>query len=139
LRVERNKANLKIHGNSMLPLIRDQDELEVIFFDKPKDIKELNVGEVVLIKNANEWIVHRILLTQEGLSTKGDWSMFYDSPSLIWGKVTSINGISSQLLRSKTMSLMSNNININKKIILRKFYRFKLVMYVFMRKFLKDL
>lgn len=79
---------IKIHGDSMRPFINPGDELDIVFFDKPKPIQELKEGQIVLINDRSEWIAHRVLNCRGRFVTKGDWSNTFDSSEVYaWGEV----------------------------------------------------
>ena len=76
----------------MYPCIRHGDQLAIDLFEEPQAISDLRAGQVVLIKQNQEWAVHRIVNRGEQKVTKGDWSLKEDMEKEAWGIVTGING-----------------------------------------------
>ncbi|MCB0376874.1 MAG: S26 family signal peptidase [Bdellovibrionales bacterium] len=123
---------IKIHGNSMYPILKNHDLLGVESFDKPEEIDKFAVGEVVLIRDRREWVVHRVV--DFGVkATMGDWSLCIDAPTKIWGRVLTVNGVPDPLLRDKKVSLISQIIS-GQPMVFRKFFRVVLLLYVFLKR-----
>lgn len=84
------KSCLKVIGNSMFPLLRKGDWVDVEISGK----KSLKPGDIILFHNHQRFVVHRIVsIFNDYLLTKGDWSKSYDPPinmQDIIGRVISI-------------------------------------------------
>lgn len=113
-------------GKSMHPTLLHSDQLAIEFFDAPRKASAMQAGEVVLIRNREEWVVHRIVERQGIKITKGDWSAHFDEECSIWGVVTQVNGRPSQLLRSPHISSLSEEIQMTTPSLLRKLHRIHL-------------
>ena len=114
---------IHLSGQSMYPTLTEDDGLGVEFFDAPKPIKQMNPGEVVLLRSNNEWVAHRVVEKDGKIVSKGDWSNQFDNESSAWGLVTQVNGRDSQLLSSTKISALSQQIHSSKNRILRRYYR----------------
>ncbi|MCX9010269.1 MAG: signal peptidase I [Candidatus Methanoperedens sp.] len=67
---------VKITGWSMWPMIGDGTVVGI----KP-DRKNIKMGEIVLFRSSGRMITHRVVKTYSGIfTTKGDASIFFDSP-----------------------------------------------------------
>ncbi len=72
-------------GKSMLPLFEPDDQLLVYFFKNTNESDVLEVGDIVLLKAAENWTAHRLMADQK---TKGDRGLFPDvDDSPLWGRV----------------------------------------------------
>lgn len=78
---------LRLSGQSMSPFVEANEFMHVEFYERPGEGPHAP-GDLVLIRSEAEWVVHRLLKTREGLRTKGDHSQNYDTPSVIWGRVS---------------------------------------------------
>ena len=76
--------SLPFTGKSMLPLLRDQDEV-IVNFSKT----DVEVGDIVIIRLDKELVVHRLIQTGPRNILKGDRSLHFDEISLkdVLGKV----------------------------------------------------
>jgi signal peptidase I len=92
---------IPLHGNSMLPLLRDGDQLLVT----PR-IDEIRLGDIVVFQRDGEWVSHRVLRVEEGgtnglsLHTKGDRVIRPDKPfsvNLLVGKVLAVRRAGKQM------------------------------------------
>lgn len=71
-------ARFKVISNSMFPLIRKGNWIEV---KKRSEEDCLHVGEIVLYRKANEFILHRIVqIDQDTYLVKGDRNKLTDPP-----------------------------------------------------------
>lgn len=83
---------LSIKGDSMRPFINDGDVLEVEVFSRPRELLDFDVGRVFLIKDQEEWIIHRAVRINQTIKTKGDWSSVFDAKNIVWGQALSLEG-----------------------------------------------
>lgn len=87
-----NIEPVKFKGRSMEGLIKSDDVVNVGFFTAPRSLLPTDEGSIVLLKNQNEWIIHRVVRTNGTLTTKGDQNMYFDSLQNlpVWGKVVAV-------------------------------------------------
>jgi len=91
------RSTCRVDGNSMRPLIRLGDRVEVVACK----FSELRLGDVVMVASPNGLLIHRLLLVVPGsglLVTKGDALARLDpliSPDLLLGRVCSVQRESS--------------------------------------------
>jgi len=83
--------SLPFKGLSMLPLLKDQDEV-IVNFSK----KDVEVGDIVLIRLDKELVVHRLIQIGQRNILKGDRSLHFDEISL-----TDILGTVEGLIRNQ--------------------------------------
>ena len=77
---------LPFQGKSMLPLFHPGDELLVTYFDPPLQENNLQIGDLILFKQEDQWVVHRLIRRDQ---SKGDRSLFAENLKLpIWGLIT---------------------------------------------------
>jgi hypothetical protein len=84
-------TELPFQGTSMWPCLRPGDLL-LVTLNYEKQIKHLKPGDIVLERNSDEWVAHRLVSLSEShqLAIKGDRSNTYtlfDSKNKVWGKV----------------------------------------------------
>lgn len=123
--MDNHRLELKVHGFSMSPLIKDGD-----FIIADLNQNEYQCGDILLFKDkqSNEYTVHRLLDLNE-FKTKGDNSYLYDGNNKevlgIVKLVTKANGAKIKLTNnifSKLICILSKkSISKNK---LRIFYRY---------------
>ena len=120
----------------MYPSIKDNDLLDISFFDQPKNLIEFSEGDVVFLRLGNEWVVHRVVKKQDQLLTMGDWSLCTDETSSVWGRVERVEGSRRFVPRDPYLSQLSVS-KINKNRILRIGIRIKLLAYVYWKTFMR--
>jgi hypothetical protein len=86
-----NNLRFQAHGNSMAPFIRDGDTIHL------QQSGSYALGDVVLLRNNQMLLVHRIVaITQDGVTTRGDASLYEDPGPVdtgeILGKVYRVSG-----------------------------------------------
>ena len=131
-----NPSQIRHSGNSMYPSIKDNDLLDISFFDQPKNLIEFSEGDVVFLRLGNEWVVHRVVKKQDQLLTMGDWSLCTDETSSVWGRVERVEGSRRFVPRDPYLSQLSVS-KINKNRILRLGIRIKLLAYVYWKTFMR--
>ena len=128
---------INFHGHSMFPLIREGAKLDVHFYPQPKPLEDIEVGQVVLIKDQSEWMVHRVVQHDGRKVTKGDWTLPFDKEQWVWGEVSRVDGVSSALLSSPHLGELSRFVSFEHSSLKRKYFRLKILFYVFVNKLLK--
>ena len=98
---------IPIQGLSMLPSIQPGDQLSVTLFDQPRALSSLKSGEVVLVQDSGQWVVHRLVEYQQKKYCKGDWAYRADDVQWVWGRVTAINSQWTFVLKSPWMAKLS--------------------------------
>lgn len=107
----------------MFPLISDGDQIEIEYFQAPKELKTQRPGQIVLVRPDTEWVLHRVVQCEKGLGTKGDWSMGLDADSLVWGQLKSINGKTTMIIQDPLLSFYSEKISNKNPRFVRVFFR----------------
>lgn len=105
------RSEIEFRGSSMYPALCEGDSLTVLYYPKPLDLNQIPIGKVVLLKDENEWLVHRVICKNQKIITKGDWSYPLDNVSEVWGEVIAINGKSKAILQSPVIARLSSNLN----------------------------
>lgn len=119
-----------MNGNSMYPAICDQDQIEVNYFYSPKSRDELANGQIVLVREGEQWVVHRIAKSKNKVRLKGDWSPVFDETQWVWGEVKKINSKESRLVRDPILAMASRFVEKGKNPLVRKFFRLFILSYV---------
>lgn len=129
---------IRLHGHSMYPALKNQDILTVDFFKKPRSIESFFEGEVLLLRQDRGWVIHRVVKLNNKLVAKGDWSLNIDDLGSAWGRVVEVNGLESYVLKDPKLSKYSLQLT-EKKRWRRRLNRLRLVCYVTRRNLLKIL
>lgn len=127
---------LILSGHSMYPAIKNQDSIEVEFFNKPKSVDYFSDGEVLLFRTGQEWVIHRVVSQQGQKISKGDWTQVYDQESFVWGKVHRVNGRQGFELFDPAISQLSAAISSESRL-LRRWTRLKIIFYVNFKKMIR--
>ena len=125
---------IQLSGSSMQPMACNNDHLDIQVFKTPRDLHSFEVGQTVLIRPDQEWVVHRIVLREGSKFTKGDWSLFFDKKTQVWGTVKAINGRPSDLLMDPFIGKLSAKITDTCSPLKRKFLKLKLGVYVYFKR-----
>ena len=104
----------------MYPLLNSQDELELNYFNYPVPIEELNRGDIVLLRDQEEWILHRVV---KGAQSKGDWNNQVDGSLKAWARLQRINGLSADFMESNYLSFLSEQVHQKNKTPIRRSFR----------------
>ena len=94
-------------GQSMLPVIREGDRILVELFSEPQPIEQRPIGEIVVFKDEDQWVTHRVIQFKKEKYTKGDWSYSADLKKPAWGKVIAINGSKKKIRRGALLARLS--------------------------------
>ena len=103
----------------MYPALREGDSLLIRYFEKPLEIEKLFTGQIVILKEGSEWVVHRVIQKDNKKMTKGDWSYPIDSSLVAWGEVIAINGGSVKVTNSPYIAKISAQLNMSQPRFLR--------------------
>jgi len=111
-------ARLPFSGYSMWPFFQEGDEL-LVSFEKAT----VETGDIVIVKDEQQWISHRIVTLKNGLFLKGDFSTNLEpfNQNQMWGMVQGLKRkhksyvwgqrgqpLKSLLARLSTMGHLSN-------------------------------
>lgn len=99
---------VSFHGHSMYPAICQGDKITIEMFNQPIHLSRLKVGQVVLLKNQDEWVVHRVVRKHEQKVSKGDWALLPDEIDMAWGYVTEVNGGHQNLCQNRFIAWLSS-------------------------------
>ena len=84
-------ARFRVISNSMLPLIKNGDWIEVIMMH---EISSLRIGDIILYRRPSDFLLHRVVkMTEDLIWTKGDRNRTIDAPinrSDVLAKLTKI-------------------------------------------------
>ena len=72
----------------MWPFLRNEDVVAVHFFPQPKAMAEFPVGKILLCREGEEWVAHRLVTHQGRKVLKGDFSnsYFWERDAVVWGE-----------------------------------------------------
>ena len=87
MKPDKRVATISMSGKSMFPLFGRNDEVPIHWNQSPQPLSKYAFGSVVLTRQNEEWVVHRLVKGPDGLTTKGDWSGSFDEPAMVWGEV----------------------------------------------------
>lgn len=79
------QSSFTLNGWSMHPMLLHNQEIEVELFYSPKRLQDMAIGEVVLVRDGREWVIHRVIEKNGQKFTKGDASLCLDSQHPVWG------------------------------------------------------
>lgn len=84
-------VRFRVVSNSMLPLIKNGDWIEVVMIH---EISSLKIGDIILFRRPSDFLLHRVVKMSEDLIwTKGDRNRTIDDPinrSDVLAKLTKI-------------------------------------------------
>jgi len=84
-------VRFRVVSNSMLPLIKNGDWIEVVMIH---EISSLKIGDIILFRRPSDFLLHRVVKMSEDLIwTKGDRNRTIDAPinrSDVLAKLTKI-------------------------------------------------
>ena len=112
----------------MYPALREGDTLNIRYYQQPQNIQKVSPGKIVLLKDEQEWVVHRVIQRDGAVVTKGDWSYPLDNLSLAWGEVVAVNGTSNQATDSPLIARLSSNLNKKRPRLLRLIKKLQLML-----------
>jgi hypothetical protein len=85
-----NPGIVPFAGESMLPLLKPGDRLWVRYFSN-QEFTSWNEGDLALLYDGQECVIHRCIASTPDLKFKGDHSLHIDSHSTALGKILGID------------------------------------------------
>ncbi len=82
-------------GKSMSNVFTPKDQLTFGLFESPKEIEEFHEGDLLLLRNHKQWVVHRVVRNGKQKTTKGDMGLCFDElkGSSVWGEFQKLNSM----------------------------------------------
>lgn len=85
-------TKLPFRGDSMWPHLQSGDELTVDLFGEPRKLDEFTEGKILIHRDRDEWVAHRLVRFKGRLVLKGDFSHSYtwEEEPIVWGEVRGV-------------------------------------------------